>query len=250
MNRSRQFCGIVSLAIAAAGAPALADFITPDGYGWSRGDGDSTYFEWNFFTSGSGGNEPDVGQFPDPLPSGWTSPDVAEVTGNGFATGSGNIYSPFGPQVFEITVPNYGYGSGETTLLLQLATIGTELDYGAVTLDGAAPDEVIELERQSTDMGWEVDTLFVFTVSGNADTYVFTAPTVEAHLSLDRVAVDTLAGSACAADFNGDGSVDTRDVIAFLNAWSAGDDSADSNGDGVVDTRDVILFLNLWTAGC
>ncbi|HZW10354.1 MAG TPA: GC-type dockerin domain-anchored protein [Phycisphaerales bacterium] len=240
---------LAPVALLAAATPALADFITPDAYGWSRGDADSAYFEWDFFTSGSG-NEPDVGQFPDPLPAGWATPDVAEITGNGFATGSGNIYSPFGPMVFEITVPNYGYGAGETTLLLQLRTVGTELDYGAVTLDGAAPDEVIELGRESTDMGFRVETLFVFGVSGNADEYVFTAPTVEAHLSLERVAVDTSTGSSCAADFNADGSVDTRDVIAFLNAWSAGESSADSNGDGVVDTRDVILFLNLWTAGC
>jgi probable HAF family extracellular repeat protein len=55
---------------------------------------------------------------------------------------------------------------------------------------------------------------------------------------------------ACTADFNGDGGVDTRDVIAFLNAWVAGQGSADIDGNGVVDTRDVIAFLNLWTTGC
>lgn len=56
--------------------------------------------------------------------------------------------------------------------------------------------------------------------------------------------------SGCAADFNGDGSVNTQDVIAFLNAWAAGDSSADIDGNGVVDTRDVVAFLNLWAAGC
>jgi hypothetical protein len=55
---------------------------------------------------------------------------------------------------------------------------------------------------------------------------------------------------ACVADFNGDGRVDTQDVLAFLNAWSAGDGSADVNGDGRVDTQDVLEFLNLWNAGC
>ncbi|MBK7403640.1 MAG: hypothetical protein IPJ41_03140 [Phycisphaerales bacterium] len=57
-------------------------------------------------------------------------------------------------------------------------------------------------------------------------------------------------GGGCAADFNHDSAVDTRDVIAFLNAWSIGDSSADMDGNGVVDTRDVITFLNLWTNGC
>ncbi len=54
----------------------------------------------------------------------------------------------------------------------------------------------------------------------------------------------------CIADFNGDGIVNTQDVLAFLNAWNSGDPRADINGDGVVNTQDVLLFLNLWNAGC
>ncbi len=54
----------------------------------------------------------------------------------------------------------------------------------------------------------------------------------------------------CLADFNGDGVVDTRDVLAFLNAWVARDPRADIDGNGVIDTRDVLAFLNVWTAGC
>ncbi len=57
------------------------------------------------------------------------------------------------------------------------------------------------------------------------------------------------AGS-CLADWNGDGNVNTQDVLAFLNDWSAGNDIADINGDGVVNTQDVLLFLNAWNAGC
>ena len=64
------------------------------------------------------------------------------------------------------------------------------------------------------------------------------------------VAFITGCPTTCPADFNGDGVVDTRDVVAFLNAWAAGDASADIDGNGVVDTRDVIAFLNLWTDGC
>ncbi len=54
----------------------------------------------------------------------------------------------------------------------------------------------------------------------------------------------------CDADFNGDGAVNTLDVLAFLNAWTAQDPRADFNGDGAIDTRDVLAFLNAWTAGC
>lgn len=57
-------------------------------------------------------------------------------------------------------------------------------------------------------------------------------------------------GFGCPADFNSDGSVNTLDVIAFLNAWAAQDGSADMNSDGQIDTRDVLVFLNAWTSGC
>ena len=64
--------------------------------------------------------------------------------------------------------------------------------------------------------------------------------------------------SACTADFNADGSVNTQDFLAFLTAWagqrgedcSGGGCSADLNGDGQVTTQDLVEFLNLWAAGC
>ncbi|MFG0242622.1 MAG: M14 family zinc carboxypeptidase [Phycisphaerales bacterium JB054] len=52
------------------------------------------------------------------------------------------------------------------------------------------------------------------------------------------------------ADFNDDAAMNTLDVLAFLNAWGAGDGSADFNDDGSVNTLDVLAFLNEWSAGC
>ncbi len=54
----------------------------------------------------------------------------------------------------------------------------------------------------------------------------------------------------CPADFNNDGSSDTLDVLAFLNAWAAGDPAGAFNDDGNIDTLDVLAFLNAWAAGC
>jgi len=51
-------------------------------------------------------------------------------------------------------------------------------------------------------------------------------------------------------DFNGDGAVNTLDVLSFLNAWSSGDPRADINGDGTINTLDVTAFLNAWAGGC
>lgn len=54
----------------------------------------------------------------------------------------------------------------------------------------------------------------------------------------------------CVADFNRDRSLDTQDVLAFLNAWRSGREDGDINGDGLFDSRDIAVFLNLWVAGC
>ncbi|MBK7403318.1 MAG: hypothetical protein IPJ41_01460 [Phycisphaerales bacterium] len=61
---------------------------------------------------------------------------------------------------------------------------------------------------------------------------------------------DGITLAFCAADFNGDGNVNTLDVLAFLNAWSAGLPTADINGDGNINTLDVLAFLNAWAGGC
>ena len=65
-----------------------------------------------------------------------------------------------------------------------------------------------------------------------------------------RIGDEFIPPDDCVADFNDDGSVNTVDVLAFLNAWSAGDSSADVNEDGTVNTVDVLTFLNLWNTGC
>lgn len=70
--------------------------------------------------------------------------------------------------------------------------------------------------------------------------------------------VDISGCDDCLADFDSNDVIDTRDVIAFLNAWATqrGTDcsnngcSADVTGDGLVDSRDFIAFLNAWNAGC
>lgn len=57
-------------------------------------------------------------------------------------------------------------------------------------------------------------------------------------------------GASCRADFNGDGTVDSRDVVAYMNTWAQKSPLADWNYDAFVDIRDFIAFLNAWTTGC
>jgi T5SS/PEP-CTERM-associated repeat protein len=54
----------------------------------------------------------------------------------------------------------------------------------------------------------------------------------------------------CPADFNGDGTVDSQDIVAFLSAFVTGDPSADFNRDDRVNSQDFVLFLNDFIVGC
>lgn len=61
---------------------------------------------------------------------------------------------------------------------------------------------------------------------------------------------DAAALTVCVADFNGDTTINTQDVLDFLNAWNAGHPLADIDNDGEINTRDVLAFLNAWNTGC
>ncbi len=67
-------------------------------------------------------------------------------------------------------------------------------------------------------------------------------------ISVTDEAVDP--GVCCPADFNGDGTVNSGDVLAFLNAWNAQQPSGDFDGNGLFNSQDVLGFLNAWNAGC
>jgi hypothetical protein len=53
---------------------------------------------------------------------------------------------------------------------------------------------------------------------------------------------------SCPPDWNGDGTVNSQDFIAFLNDFTAG--NADYNGDTTTNSTDFIAFLNDFVAGC
>ena len=49
---------------------------------------------------------------------------------------------------------------------------------------------------------------------------------------------------ACPADFDGDGDVDTTDLLFLLGAWGTPD--GDVDGDGDTDTADLLALLAAW----
>ena len=48
----------------------------------------------------------------------------------------------------------------------------------------------------------------------------------------------------CPADFDGDGDVDTADLLHLLGCW--GDSCGDVDGDGDTDTADLLALLGAW----
>ncbi len=149
----------------------------------------------------------------------------------------------------------------------------------------AAPDAVVSYARWFTNDDNDGDRLRVEVSSNNGGSWVlvesvantigwvvvdfrvadFVTPTSQVRVrfsatdnpndsiteaGIDAFSIVTVLCNDCIADFNNDGSVNTQDVLAFLNAWNAGDSSADINGDGEINTQDVLAFLNLWNAGC
>ncbi len=59
-------------------------------------------------------------------------------------------------------------------------------------------------------------------------------------------------GPGCRADFDDNGVVDAEDVAAYLTAWLDSNIFTDWNYDGSINTRDLLGFLNEWVAkpGC
>ncbi len=54
----------------------------------------------------------------------------------------------------------------------------------------------------------------------------------------------------CPPDFRGCGVIAAGAAFAFREARMARDPRGDSNGIGTNDTRDVLAFINAWAAGC
>lgn len=201
--------------LALVASQARADFITPtfDAYGWDRPTvtgGNATFQAWDVFTSVAGPNTPHKVSGPafgGSVSDTWTTvnafgnPNARDTTGSPavFLTSGGNIYSPSVVTLPEVTIPNAGgQSAGVTTILLQVRTVGTDLDLNSVKLFDPVSNAKLsyistqEIFRAPAGPGGNtVDNLFRFDVAGNASLYTLTFNGLGSSTSLDRVAVDT-----------------------------------------------------------
>ncbi|MBX3322937.1 MAG: PQQ-binding-like beta-propeller repeat protein [Phycisphaeraceae bacterium] len=102
----------------------------------------------------------------------------------------------------------------------------------------------LDLAKHPTDAGFVVETIEGAAISAATASGQFFG------VGAGGVAAFAAALVNCPGDFNGNGTIDIFDAIAFLAAFSARDPAADLNGDGLFDFFDVQLFLAQYAAGC
>jgi hypothetical protein len=238
-----------------AGSALAQNFVTPDAFGWSRGDAATSYYEWDDFSTATGLNAPDIASFPSPLPVGWVEPSVLETTGTGFLTSTGNIYAIEHVLEFEINIPAEPVAAGTTTVVVQTRTQGREIDPLTMICNGVSPVETVELYRlylgpDGIGGGSIVETLWRFEVPADGALTIVFAANGES-LSFDRVSVDTFSVEAdCLADVNGDGSVTPTDFTAWIAAFNTNAPACDQNGDGTCSSTDFTAWIANYNNGC
>ncbi len=186
--------GMVAAAYTTA---AQAAFIAPST--WVRTQANTTYQEWNSFTSAAGPNAADVGLY---NPNG--TPNAGDTSGTSMVTGGGNLYGFGGPLTMQIVVPDYAAGGALTTVILQIRSSGTEIDVPTLSIGGATPVDQAELSRVALGGfgGYDVENWYKFHLPYSAASFTVSFAALAAHMSLDRVCVDTFTGASYAAEPN------------------------------------------------
>jgi hypothetical protein len=185
------------LCLAGLGAVATASaqsFLTPV----YRGLPDTAHSAWDVFASLTGGG-PDVTG---------TVGTVSELSGAAFLTGGGNIYNAALPSSFVLDV---SLDFPAESILLQTITLGTELNYGGVSLhyeDGfgasfsLSTTSTTELGRVALGGfgGQSVGTAFSWELGGAGITeFSLRFAATASHLSLDKLSLDVAGAAGLAA---------------------------------------------------
>ena len=151
-----------------------------------------------------------------------------------------------------------------------------DMGYSVTIMDGKN-DQNTQTEQINTFLQQGVDVLVINPVqTTSAQTIVDTispsgTPIVFINREPDKSVLDSYADKCCyvgadarqsgtyqgeliletetQGDINGDGVINSTDVMALFNAINSGDDLdatvADVNGDGVIDARDVMALYNI-----
>jgi hypothetical protein len=221
----------VALACLGPAVAAQAAFVTPDAgtgttgpLGWMRGDGNTTYQEWDEFTVAQGpSNAPDVADNNTNGSASLTQTETGDFTAappiiGPFLTTNpsdpNNIYSFDVATAFVVDVPEFGNTGNFTRVMAQFETAGTEIEYSNLLLGGAAPDYTEEVSR-TVEMGGDpmnpttldvVEYLAIWDLADNPSSLNVTFNAAGTSMSLREVAIDTANQSTAFAALPSSGS--------------------------------------------
>lgn len=263
MNRFLFLLGTASLT-ATLSSVVHAAFVSPNT--WTRGQANTTYQAWDVFT-GLSYVTPDVA---DQNSSG--SAELTENSGGSFLTGGGNIYSPYLPLNFTVSLPQADIAQPEhqLTAVVQIKTLGTELDGQSLVLNGQSPIDSAELLRNQLGGfgGSEVEHWFLFELpyssygsgSNGVASLSLQFSALESSMSLDQLAIDTAISSdgflleenpfvatALPGDVTLDGMVNIGDLTILASHFgmqSARWTDGDLSGDDQVNIGDLTILAD------
>lgn len=245
---------------------------------WVRGAAGTTWAEWDFFSSGRGSpggqaaNVPDVGYHNPYFNSAampWQGPEAYDAGGTSFVASSGNIYSFSVAPNFTAYVPNAEQPGKVTTVVVQVGTIGNELDYESMRIGIYRPLYYGETDRvflgEGPFLGHIVESWAVFHIPHSDDLTIQFDGEIES-VSLDLLSVDTILRDAAqgyhavtrqgtsllrprlTGDATHDGRVDISDLSRLATYFGAGPgqvwEHGDFNGDWAVTIADLAALAS------
>jgi endonuclease I len=191
--------------------------------------------------------------------------DVVTVEVNVFEPVDGSLAS--GMDTHEITVDlgTIEMGAGVSMQTIEFfnvgaAPVGAPMDVQLISSLGdtsALTTDFTSIQSVPAQSSVQINAILSDSTEGQfAATYTFRAVNDEslfgAAASGDELIVNLIGevGSACIADFTGDGLLNFLDVSAFLTLYGNQDPAADLTGDGNFNFLDVSAFLDSYGAGC
>ena len=192
------------------------------------------------------GSEIDTYYVNDPL-------EATMLFGNRIFTGSLSTFvyaSPVGEMNFQFFTACGGSVNSMTTNgndVVIGALQGTVYIYDATN---GSYKGTFNVQSDCVGVAYVEDRLFIAGSDGKIHKMNLANGAIEATYTTGLAISAMVAAERCAADFDGNGTVNTLDFLAFMNAWTAKKAEADFDGNGTINTQDFLVFLNAFTAGC
>ncbi len=183
-----------------SGGTLLTSAAIDDRFGWDFGTSGSINGAWDEFTVpvGAPGNFPDAGDF-----GSGSSSNLTQNTAGAFLTSGNNIYSFSTVTDFDVSINTTSLSGSFTRVVAQWRTLGGELDYGSVLLDGFAPVYTEQLSQAALGGlgGSGIDYLAVWDfAAAPLSSYDLEFTAAGTSLSLDQFQVDAYAQATAFPD--------------------------------------------------